>query len=99
MKELIGKIDLDKKSKVKFATCGINQNSAKIYLKKNGFTKIRFGNELNSTYMIMTNRVTLKKGNAYETDNLTNCFDKFNGQDVFKVARNGIVLSVIRKIK
>ena len=46
----------------------------------------------------MTNRVTLKKGNAYETDNLTNCFDKFNGKDVFKVTRNGIVLSVIRKI-
>ena len=28
----------DKASKIKFATCGINQNDAKIYLKKNGFT-------------------------------------------------------------
>ena len=98
LKELMEKIDFDKNSKVKFATCGINQKDAKIYLKKNGFTKVRFGNELNSTYMMMTNRVTLKKGNSYETDNLTNCYDKFKGQDVFKVTRNGIVLSVIRKI-
>ena len=98
LKELIKKIDFDKASKIKFATCGINQNNAKIYLKKSGFTKVRFGNETNSTYMMMTNRVTLKKNDIYKADNLTNCFDKYKGKDIFKVSRNGTILSVVRKI-
>ena len=54
-------MDLDKASKIKFATCGINQKNAEYYLRKNGYSKLRFGNEKNSTYMIMTNRVTLDK--------------------------------------
>ena len=48
--------------------------------------------------MIMTNRVTLDEQNIYKSENLTNCFDKYKGEDVFKVTRNGVVLSVVRKI-
>ncbi len=98
LKELIKKMDLDKASKIKFATCGINQKNAEYYLRKNGYSKLRFGNEKNSTYIIMTNRVTLDKDTAYKSENLTNCFDKFPGKDVFKVKRNGVILSVIRQI-
>ena len=46
----------------------------------------------------MTNRVTSDKENAYNSENLVNCFDKFKGEDVFIVTRNGMLLSVIRKI-
>ena len=41
-RELIGKIDLDKKSTITFATCGIVQNVAKYYLKKNGYSNFIF---------------------------------------------------------
>ena len=43
-KELIKKINLDKKRTITFATCGINQDVAKYYLKKRGYSNFRFGN-------------------------------------------------------
>ena len=46
----------------------------------------------------MTNRVILNEENIWKTENLINCYDKFKGEDVFSVSRNGIILSVIRKI-
>ena len=46
----------------------------------------------------MTNRVTLDKKNIYKSENLINCFDRFKGENAFKVTRNGLLLSVIRKI-
>ena len=46
----------------------------------------------------MTNRVTLNEENIWKSENLINCFDKFKGEDVFSVTRNGMLLSVIRKI-
>ena len=98
IKELIKKINLDKKSKISFATCGITQTSAKYYLEKNGYSNFRFGNSKNSSYIIMTNRVTLNEENIWKSENLINCFDKFKGEDAFSVTRNGMLLSVIRKI-
>jgi len=98
IRELIKKINLDKKSTITFATCGVVQDVAKYYLKKNGYSNFRFGNSKNSSYIIMTNRVILKKEDIWKTENLINCFDKFNGEDVFTVTRNGMLLSVIRKI-
>ena len=55
-------------------------------------------NVKDSNYIIMTNRVTLDNKNIYKSENLINCFDKFKGEDAFKVTRNGMLLSVIRKI-
>ena len=46
----------------------------------------------------MTNRTTNIKENIYSSNNITNCFDKFKGKDISQVKRNGMVLSVIRKI-
>ena len=46
----------------------------------------------------MTNRVTLNEENIWKSENLINCFDKFKGEDAFTVTRNGMLLSVIRKI-
>jgi len=50
----------------------------------------------------MTNRTAHVSGNlTLESTNKTvkiiNCFDKFKGKDIFKVKRNGLLLSVIRK--
>ena len=70
----------------------------KYYLKKKGYFNVRFANSKDSKYIIMTNRVTLDKEGIYKTENLTNCFDKFKGEDVFKVTRNGLLLSTIRQI-
>ena len=98
IKELIKKVNLDKKSTISFATCGITQNVPKYYLKKSGYSNFRFGNSKNSSYIIMTNRVTLNEENIWKSENLINCFDKFKGEDAFSVTRNGMLLSVIRKI-
>ena len=47
----------------------------------------------------MTNRATnINKDKQYSSDNVTNCFDKFNGNNISKVERKGVTLSVIRKI-
>ena len=43
----------------------------------------------------MTNRATINEKN----NKLLNCFDKHNGQEIFNVSRNGIILSSFRKVK
>ena len=48
-------------------------------------------------YVIMTNRVTLVNEKTNDFKNLTNCFDKYKGNDISIVKRNGLILSVIRK--
>ena len=98
IKELIKKVDLDKKEKITLATCGIAENVAKYYLKRNGYSNFKFGNSKNSSYIIMTNRVTLDKENIWKSENLISCFDKYKGVNTFSVVRNGMILSVIRKI-
>jgi hypothetical protein len=98
IKELIKKVNLDKKTKITLATCGITENVAKYYLRKNGYSNFKFGNSNNSSYIIMTNRVTLDKENIWESENLISCFDKYKGENTFSVIRNGMLLSVIRKI-
>ena len=54
----------------------------------------------------MTNRVVLendKLSGDFDIpvdrliSNLISCFDKFNGDDVFKIERNGVILSVMRQ--
>ena len=44
--------------------------------------------------MFTKNRSTFDQ----KENKLTNCFNKFKGEDVFKVSRNGVDLSIIRKI-
>ena len=57
--------------------------------------KFKFVNDADADYIIMTNRTVFGNKN----NQITNCFDKFKGIDVFKVERNGLLLSTIRKIK
>tara|TARA_B100001173_G_C15752768_1_gene447594 strand:- start:44 stop:631 length:588 start_codon:yes stop_codon:yes gene_type:complete len=98
IKELINKSKLEKKSKITFSSCGISEEVAKLYLKKAGFLNFSFESLDKSDFIIMTNRATNQNDNKYSSDNVTNCFSKFVGIDISHVKRNGIVLSVIRKI-
>ena len=98
IRELIYKTKLNKNSRIIFSTCGIVEDNAKYYLKKAGFSNFSFESLDKSEFIIMTNRTTSIKENIYSSNNITNCFDKFNGTDITQVKRNGMVLSVIRKI-
>ena len=91
-------LDLNKDRSIIFSVCGINYVVAEYYLKKRGYTNFKFDSAENAEYIIMTNRVTLNKKNTWKPENLINCYDKFKGNDAFKVARNGMILSVIRKL-
>ena len=98
IRELIYKTKLNKNSRIIFSSCGIEEENAKNYLKKAGFSNFSFESLDKSEFIIMTNRTTSIKENIYSSNNITNCFDKFNGIDISQVKRNGMVLSVIRKI-
>ena len=93
LKELIKKMNLPKNEEIKFAICGISKAVPKFYLNKYGYTNFTIGNQLDSKYIIMTNRTTVDQNNK-----LTNCFNKFKGENIYKVSRNGVDLSLIRKI-
>ncbi len=96
--ELIKNSNLNKKIKISMSTCGINDSLAKNYLKKKGYSKIKFVEPKNAEFIIMTNRTTVKETAQNNINNITNCFDKYTGVDVRSVKRNGQLLSVIRKI-
>tara|TARA_Y200000002_G_scaffold193478_1_gene159827 strand:+ start:370 stop:753 length:384 start_codon:yes stop_codon:yes gene_type:complete len=94
IKELIKKMNFSKNTEFTFAVCGVSKSVPKYYLKKFGYTNYLMGNSLNSEFIIMTNRTTTSDKN----NELTNCFNKFKGENIFKVSRNGVDLSIIRKI-
>ena len=93
IKELINNIDFAKNKKLRITSCGVSP-SFKYYLKKNGFINVEINRFENSDYVIVTNRATLNEKN----NELLNCFDKHNGEEIFNVSRNGVVLSSFRKI-
>jgi len=50
----------------------------------------------------MTNRVVvpskmIEGSNINNLENLETCFNKFKGEDIITVTRNGLILSTIRK--
>lgn len=94
IKELIKYSDFKKDKTILIATCGINPEISKNYVKKKGYLNFKFIKDINADYIIMTNRTTIDN----EGKQITNCFDKFKGDDIFKVERNGLLLSTIRKI-
>jgi len=99
IKELIKYANFENSKDLKIATCGINPNIARKYLEKKGLFIHKFVAPEESDYLIMTNRVTFGNEKGKDSIKMINCFDKYKGNDVFKVMRNGLILSVIRKIK
>jgi len=99
IKELIKYANFDDKKVLKMATCGINPKIAKKYLEEKGFSNNEFVAPTKSDYLIMTNRVAFAEGKAEYSKKMINCFDKYKGSNIYAVSRNGLVLSVIRKVK
>ena len=77
---------------IKISTCGISDGIPKQYFKKRSDFNYEFVSPNEADYIIMINRVMRYNGT-------TNCFDEFLGDDIAAVKRNGLILSVIRKIK
>ena len=98
IKELVKNTKFNKNETIAIATCGVSKALSKKYFKKKGYYNLKFVSHKNADYIIMTNRAILKDEKIKDDYKLTNCFDRFKGDDVFKVERNGLLLSVIRKI-
>jgi len=100
--ELLKHSNFDKEKTIKLATCGINSAQAKKYLRKKGYTNLMFSDLSQADYIIMTNRTLLVSGELTEKSTnknveIMNCFDRFTGENVFELKRNGLLLSVIRE--
>ena len=96
--ELIKNTNFEKNRTITFATCGVSSRISKYYLKKERYSNFIFVSPKQADYIIMTNRVVSANEKNNESKKLVNCFDRFNGEDAFKVTRNGLLLSVIRQI-
>ena len=101
IKELIKNVSFKTEEIIKFSTCGLINKAPKVYLKKRLDINYKFVPIDEDDYIIMTNRVSRDHGVTKELGKYkgTNCFDIFEGDDVATVKRNGLILSVIRKIK
>ena len=95
IKELIKYTNFEKNKIINLSTCGVNSELSKNYLQKKGYFYFTFISPEESDYIIMTYRVTVKNESNKE---LINCFDKFKGKNISEVRRNGLILSVVRKI-
>ena len=106
--ELIKKADFKTDKVIKITTCGFFNNSAvKLYLKNRPNLNYKFVSPDDADYVIMTNRVS-RSDLDYKFFSLQfhlkykgimNCFDIFKGNNIADVKRNGLILSIIRKIK
>ena len=97
VKELVKHSNFESDENVLLATCGVNPSVTEFYLKKRGYTNFKLVAPDKANYVIMTNRSFLiEKEN--EPIKITNCFDIYEGKDLFNVRRNNLILSVIRKI-
>jgi len=93
IEELIDHSNLKKNENILISTCGVSLSRSKKYLKKIGFSNVKFVRDSEADYVIMTNRAVLSD----DSQSLINCFDKFKGEEFTKVTRNGVILSIIKK--
>ena len=108
LKELVNQIPNNKNlvnnKEIKIAFCGAPNKNIELYLKKIKNFQFKQVNWLTEDYdyIIMTNRVIDddRSEESLEKNNLMNvktCFDRFKGNDVITVRRNGLILSTLRK--
>ena len=103
IEELINKIPsetnlISNNIKVKIAFCGVPHNLGKRELNK--LKNLRYEQKdlyaKDVDYIVMTNRI----GEIRDDNTLANvetCFEKFGGEDLISVERNGLMLSTMRK--
>jgi hypothetical protein len=90
IKELVSKTNFKTDKLIKISTCGIIGDVSK-YFKKKPNIEYKIVSPQVADYIIMNNRVMFYEGSI-------NCFDKFKGKDIASIKKNGLILSVIRKI-
>ena len=96
IKELIKKSSFLNQGK-KLSYCGINKAVIKFYLDRYNLKKIEIVSSTEDyDYIIMTNR-TLLENTSDSSFELKTCFQKYQGENLSTVQRNGLVLSTIRK--
>ena len=93
IEELVANVNFKTDEVIKIASCGIVGDVYKNYFRKKLGINYKFVSSSEADYIIMTNRVLMHDGI------INNCFDQFKGEDITAVKRNGLILSVIRKIK
>ena len=91
IKELVDKTKKFEKGVVNISTCGLNDLNLKKFLKRRPEINYKIVSPDESTYIVMTNRILIYDGTK-------TCFDKYLGDEIVSVKRNGLVLSTIRKI-
>ena len=92
------KSNFKKNEKLILSTCGVNEGVVKKYLIKKGYINFKFVKSDQSDLIIMTNRVTGKTDNVSSPNDLTNCFDKYKGENIVEVKRRNLILSSITKL-
>ena len=92
IEDLIANVNFKTDEVIRIASCGIVGGKYKHYFRKKLDLNYKFVSSSEADYIIMTNRVLMDDGTI-------TCFDKFKGNDIATVKRNGLILSVIRKIK
>ena len=93
LKELIFSSNL-KEKKINFSVCGVNSSVAKTYMRQK-YINVEYVGINEADYVIMTNRTLYSEKNQ----SISNCYDEYDYENVAEVVRNGLVLSVIKKIK
>ena len=105
IKELVKKIPdetkmVSSKTKIKMAFCGLPHAIVKLELDK--LKNLRYEQKYlydeDVDYIIMTNKVVQAKDDN-TLAKVQTCFEKFKGDDLVSVKRNGLILSTIRKIR
>ena len=101
LKELIQKSNILNENS-KLALCGISNGVMQNYINKNKFSKIEIVHSSeNYDFIIMTNRTTwmndMLSWDIKDQDKITNCFEKYKGENLSIVKRNNLVISTIRK--
>ena len=103
IKELVNKIPVEtnlisNNEKVHIAFCGLPHNLVKRELNKIKKLKYEqknlYANDVD--YIMMTNRI-VEDTNDNTLANLSTCFERFKGEKLVTVKRNGLVLSTIKK--
>ena len=103
IKELVKKIPketslVSNNKKIKIAFCGVPHNTAKKELSKLKDLKYeqKYLYSKDIDFIMMTNRIVANK-EENTLDKVKTCFEKFEGENLIAVERNGLILSTIRK--
>ena len=92
--------DIPKNKKIIISTCGVEKNAQVNYLKKIKNLNFKMVNNYeNFDYIIMNNRLIYDEKNLKNYKNAETCFQRFIGNDLVVIKRNGLIISKITKVK